>query len=97
MRLVGSWLVLLTKPSMFGELEVRALEVVWRFEPITFYIGSLRVKLILAPIYKCTSSLPNMEGFVSKNNQLPTKLMLNQRITLVCSNSLKVLIFIYFV
>ena len=31
--------VLLTKPSMFGKLEVHALEVVWRFEPITFYIG----------------------------------------------------------
>ena len=36
----------LTKPSMFGKLEVHASEVVWRFEPITFYIGSLRVKLI---------------------------------------------------
>ena len=40
---------MLTKPSTFGKLEVHALEVVWRFEPITFYIGSLRVKLILAP------------------------------------------------
>ena len=38
--------VMLTKPSMFGKLEVHVLEVVWRFEPITFYIGSLRVKLI---------------------------------------------------
>ena len=28
--------VLLVKPSMFGELEVHVLEVVWRFEPITF-------------------------------------------------------------
>jgi hypothetical protein len=35
----------LTKPSMFAKLEVHA-EVVWRFEPITFYIGELRVKLI---------------------------------------------------
>ena len=41
--------VLLTKPSMFGKLEVHVLEVVWRFEPITFYIHSLRIKLILAP------------------------------------------------
>ena len=37
----------LTKPSMFGKLEVHASEVVWRFEPITFYIRELRVKLIL--------------------------------------------------
>ena len=36
-------------PSMFGKLEVHASEVVWRFEPITFHIGELRVKLILAP------------------------------------------------
>ena len=35
---------------MFGKLEMHASEVVWRFEPITFYIGSLRVKLILAII-----------------------------------------------
>ena len=41
--------VLLVKPSMFGKLEVHVLEVVWRFESITFYIGELRVKLILAP------------------------------------------------
>ena len=40
--------MLLVKPSMFGKLEVHALEVVWRFEPITFYTGELRVKLILA-------------------------------------------------
>ena len=40
--------VLLVKPSMFGKLEVHVLEVVWRFEPITFYFGELRVKLILA-------------------------------------------------
>ena len=40
---------ILTKPSMFGKLEVHASEVVWRFEPITFYIKELRVKLILAP------------------------------------------------
>ena len=33
---------------MFGKLEVQVLEVVWRFEPITFYIRELRVKLILA-------------------------------------------------
>ena len=33
---------------MFGKLEVHVLEVVWRFEPITFYIGELRVKLVLA-------------------------------------------------
>ena len=38
----------LAKPSMFGKLEVHASEVVWTFEPIKFYIGSLRVKLILA-------------------------------------------------
>ena len=40
---------------MFGKLEVHVLEVVWRFEPITFYIGELRVKLILAPhaLLKC--------------------------------------------
>ena len=42
--------VLLVKPSTFGKLEVHVLEVVWRFEPITFYIGSLRVKLILATL-----------------------------------------------
>jgi hypothetical protein len=41
--------VLLVKPSMFGKLEVHASEVVWRFEPITFHIGEMRVKLILAP------------------------------------------------
>ena len=40
--------VLLVIPSMFGKLEVHASEVVWRFEPITFYIGELRVKLVLA-------------------------------------------------
>ena len=34
---------------MFGKLEVHTSEVVWRFEAITFYIGELRVKLILAP------------------------------------------------
>jgi hypothetical protein len=42
--------VLLVKPSMFGKLEVHASEVVWRFEPITFHIRGLRVKLILALI-----------------------------------------------
>ena len=36
-------------PSMFGKLKVHASEVVWRFEPITFYIGELRDKFILAP------------------------------------------------
>ena len=36
--------VLLTKPSMFGKFLVHA----WRFEQRTFYIGSWRVKLILA-------------------------------------------------
>jgi hypothetical protein len=41
--------VLLVKPSMFGKLEVHASEVVWGFEPITFHIGELRGKLILAP------------------------------------------------
>ena len=40
--------VLLVKLFTFGKLEVHMLEVVWRFEPITFYIGELRVKLILA-------------------------------------------------
>ena len=35
-----------TTPSLFGELSVSCLEVVWRFEGITFYVGSLRVKLI---------------------------------------------------
>ena len=35
--------VLLVIPSMFGKLEVHASEVVWRFEPITFHIGELRV------------------------------------------------------
>ena len=40
----------MVKPSMFGKLEVHASEVVWRFEPITFYIGSLRVKFILVPL-----------------------------------------------
>ena len=40
--------MLLVKPSMFGKLEVHVLEVVWRFEPVTFYIRELRVKLILA-------------------------------------------------
>ena len=46
--------VLLVIPSTFGKLEVHASEVVWRFEPITFYIGELGVKLILAPhvVYK---------------------------------------------
>ena len=32
---------------MFGKLEVHVLEVMWRFELITFYIGESRVKLIL--------------------------------------------------
>jgi hypothetical protein len=36
--------VLLTKLSMFGA----CMEVVWRFEQRTFYIGSWRAKLILA-------------------------------------------------
>ena len=45
--------VLLVKPSMFGKLEVHVSEVVWRFEPITFYIGDLRVKLILATHALC--------------------------------------------
>ena len=40
--------VLLVTPSMFGKIEVHASEVLWRFEPITFYIGELRGKLILA-------------------------------------------------
>ena len=40
--------VLLVIPSMFGKLEVHASEVVWRFEPVTFHIGEMRVKLILA-------------------------------------------------
>ena len=40
--------MLLVKPSKFGKLEVHVLEIVWRFEPITFYIRELRVKLILA-------------------------------------------------
>ena len=35
------------------------LEVVWRFEPITFYIGSLRVQLILAPHGHCDESKDN--------------------------------------
>jgi hypothetical protein len=38
--------VLLTKPSMFGKFVVHA----WRFERRTFYIGSWRAKLILAPL-----------------------------------------------
>ena len=40
--------VLLVIPSIFGKLEVHVSEVVWRFEPITFHIGELKVKLILA-------------------------------------------------
>ena len=40
--------MLLVTTSMFGKLEVHASEVVWRFEPITFYMGELRGKLILA-------------------------------------------------
>jgi hypothetical protein len=43
--------VLLTKPSIFGEFLVHAcMEVVWRLEQRTFYIGSWRAKLILAPL-----------------------------------------------
>jgi hypothetical protein len=38
--------VYLTKPSMFGKFVVHA----WRFEDRTFYIGSWRAKLILAPL-----------------------------------------------
>jgi len=39
--------VLLTKPSMFSKFLVH----VWRrFEDRTFYIGSWRAKLILAPL-----------------------------------------------
>ena len=44
---------MLTKSSMFGKLEVHVLEVVWRFEQRTFYINSLRVKLIVCS--KCDS------------------------------------------
>ena len=36
--------VLLITPSMFGKFLVNA----WRFEHMTFYIGSWRVKLIFA-------------------------------------------------
>ena len=48
---------------MFGKLEVHVLEVVWRFEPITFYIGSLKVKLILAP-YVCGECMVHEIGLV---------------------------------
>ena len=40
--------VLHTKPSMFGKKIGGCLEVMQRFEQKTFYISSLRVKLILA-------------------------------------------------
>ena len=36
---------------MFGKLEVHVLEVVWRFEPITFYIKELRVKHLVCYFY----------------------------------------------
>ena len=52
--------VLLTKSSMFGKLEVHVLEAVWRFEPITFYIGEMRVKLILAVITAQLDELPHV-------------------------------------
>jgi hypothetical protein len=42
--------VLLTKPSMFGKVCGACVEVGWRFEHGTFYIGSWRAKLILAPL-----------------------------------------------
>ena len=58
--------VLLTKPSMFGKFYVQVLEVVWRFEPITFYIGSSRAKLILAPVTK-------HGRFCGQNNQIHAK------------------------
>ena len=75
MSLVGSWLFLLTKLSMFGKLEVHVLEVVWRFEPITFYIGSLRVKLILATTSKYIFDyLYTMEG----SNTCPPTIMLSK-------------------
>ena len=50
--------VLLTKPSMVGKLWVHVLEVVWRFEQRTFYIGSLRVKLIVVRHVKQFESCP---------------------------------------
>ena len=40
--------VLHMKPSMSGKFWVHAMRLVWIFEQRTFYIGSLRVKLILA-------------------------------------------------
>ena len=40
--------VLHTMRSMFGNFRSACLEVVWRFEQRTFYIGLLRVKFILA-------------------------------------------------
>ena len=49
--------VLLVTPSMFSKLEVHASEVVWRFEPITFYMRELRGKLILAPHAKLKSNI----------------------------------------
>ena len=55
----------LTKPSMFGKLEVHASEVVWRFQPITFYIRELRVKLILAT--RCFLSSKRLFVFFKKN------------------------------
>ena len=48
MTSVRELVVLYTKPSMLGEFWVHALRIVRRFEQRTFYIGSLRVKLILA-------------------------------------------------
>ena len=49
--------MLLVTTSMFGKLEVHASEVVWRFEPITFYMRELRGKLILAPHAKLKSNI----------------------------------------
>ena len=49
--------VLLTKPSMFGKFLVHVLEVMRRFEQRSFYIGALRVKLILTLIEFAKMSL----------------------------------------
>ena len=53
----GELVVLFIKPSMFGKFFNACLKVMWRFEQWTFYIDSLRVKLVLAPIEFAKMSL----------------------------------------
>ena len=59
---------------MFSKLEVHASEVVWMFEPITFYMGELRGKLILAwhAMWMTNELLLEIHNFLSKCRWRPS-------------------------